>query len=190
MSLRDAVSFVAGLATDKVVPGFIRNFIHQGTTIVTGKVKSLIDNPPQADLMRAIMMLEPEDAEALRYHLKKAKEEGREKEMAMAISAALPRKEDGSLNTEEAKSAITQLARMNPDVLDQMFEALSHASLVQHLEHELKHLGEFIEEILIKVAFAGGVTVKSLEALDQIAEKKARELNSTKSGKFAKFLFG
>lgn len=189
MKIRDVVSFAAGLATDKVVPRAIRTFLSQGTEIVTGQVKRLIENPPQADLMRAIMMLEPDDAESLRYHLKKAKEEGREKEMAMAISAALPRKEDGSLNTEEAKNAITQLARMNPDVLDQMFEALSHASLVQHLEHELKHLGEFFEEILVKAAFAGGVAVRSIEAIDQVAEQKAEELNQTRFGRLASRLF-
>lgn len=189
MAIRDVVSFVSGLAADKVVPGFIRGFLRQGTEVVTGRVKSLINNPPQADLMRAIMMLEPDDAEALRYHLKKAKEEGREKEMAMAISAALPRKEDGTLNIEEAKNAITQLARMNPDVLDQMFEALSHASLVQHLEHELKHLGEFLEEILVKVAFAGGVAVRTVESINHAANQEANELNQTRFGRLANRLF-
>ncbi|HRY52884.1 MAG TPA: hypothetical protein P5089_03545 [Candidatus Portnoybacteria bacterium] len=152
-----------GGAVDQIVTRVLKTFMSQGTGIMGEKIQSFIKHPPQASFMRAILMLEPEDAESFRYLLKKAKEEGRMKEMVMTISAALPLKDDGSLDTNEARVVMAQIAKANPEVLDQLFEALSHSSLTHQLEHELEHMGNALEKVALQIAYTVGATNKSLE---------------------------
>jgi len=182
MSMTD---FFLGGAADRVVPVIIRSFFKQGTDFVGGKVKDLVGRNPKLDFMQAFLLLEPEDKEALRYHLKKAIEEGRMKELALAFSLALQRKEDGTVDREATKSAVTQIAKTDPFVLEQVFEALGHSTISQYLEHELEHLGAILEKIMPEIGYG----LELLDEFRQKIEQKTEERRKTIFGGLAHFLF-
>jgi len=189
MKTREIISFFLGGATQRILPDLIKNFVSKSATTFTDKIHKIIKKPPQADLLKTIMLLEPDDIKSLLRHLKRAQRENRERELVILLAAILPIKENGDLDQEEAKEILSDLAKTNPDATSEIFKALSETSFRHQITHELEGLFDILEEALVKAAFAAGVTAKAIKELDNLAKQKAEELNQTRFGRLANRLF-
>ncbi len=189
MKARDLFSFFLGGAADQLIPRVVRGATASGAEVVKDRVKKLLQHAPQGELTKVLVQLSQEELESLLFHFKKAKEDNREKEFSMTLAAALPRKEDGSVDTAEAKEILSQLSQTDPNVMDEIFESLAKNSLRHQIENELEALSEVLEKALLKVAFAAGAAAKTIKKADQFAEKQADRINQTSFGKRGNWLF-
>lgn len=189
MKARDIFSFFLGGATTEVIPRLLRGATSGGVDLLRAKFKKILQHSSQGELTKVLVQLQPEELEGLLFHFRKAKEDNREREFSMTLAAALPRKEDGSVELAEAKEILSQLSQADADVMDEIFESLAKNSLRHQIENELGMLSEVLEKALLQAAFAAGVTARAIKKVDEAAEKKANKIRETKFGKLSHHLF-
>jgi len=190
MKGQDIFTFISGLVTDRILPGFFRQGISKGTEAVTKKIETAFKRPPFSDFIRVMLGLKPEGTQKIISFLKKAQADGREDDAVAALISMLIHQEDGSLNTEESFKILARLAQQDDETLFQLVEAARRNPIFQHLLRNLKYLREFAEHEGEDIAFWAGVVTAAIQDADTRAKAHVENRMDEKEirgwGKFKK----
>lgn len=185
--LHNFAAFLSGIVTDRGLPMIFRTLLSRGADVVQARVEKAINQP--TDFLQIVLQLEGENRKNFLALLRRAKKQGVENELVLGLVGGLPTKQDGTIDKEAALKVLTGIGEADLDDIEPLLEVLRHNPILQHLIHDLGHLAKSVERLMILAASAAGTTVKGFDALDEWAEKKAKELEETWFGSLADKLF-
>jgi hypothetical protein len=173
--------FIGGAAED-VLKKLSEGFANKGAETV---FKEISKDPSK--LISILGSLNEESLQRIASLFNQAISAGRERELtAFLVGAIMPDKIGDPIDKEAAKASLNQLVQGDLKSLNIILEGMSKSSLMHRLGHQLGDLAKIFEKVILETAT--GISFIIYKA-DQIAEKKAEELNNDWFGRLAKRLF-
>jgi hypothetical protein len=180
--------FVGGAVQD-IAQSILKMLTEQGGETIKKKIEKIQKQTSPADFIKTFASLNKESIDKLVFLFKEAREDHRESELALLLAATLPTKEDGTLDSAEAKKALYELTQTDAESLSLVIESMAKNNFRKQMKEVLSSFNKFLEKSLIEAATTAGYLAGAIIALDKKAEEKAKEMDSHGFGWLAKKLF-